>query len=260
MLLLLGVALALLAGLPTWISQTYGPDGAQQQLSRTGHQAAPALVALSLVALAGLAASFAVRGWWSRAVGVLVAAIGAGIGAAALTVLFAPPSDATAPDTGLPTTPDLMGPVEVHAWAPVLAAVGGLLVLVSGLLRVLAPAVRTTRPAMGSRYEAPTSRRAAREAAVTDDVRDADAAAGWWKALDAGADPTAGDPADRVDEGGQDRPDTLVNRPDRDAVAHHMPVTPPPDATGPADNPDAAVADPDESGLGVRKDPPGRLR
>jgi uncharacterized membrane protein (TIGR02234 family) len=191
-----GAALALIAGLPNWLVQHFGSDSSGE-LHRSGNEAAPGLLPLALVALAGLIATFAVRGWASRLVGGVLVAAGGGIVASALSVALSPPADATSGDAGLPAAPDLMGPVQVQWWPVLLGVLGGVVVVLGGLVLVLAPA----RSALGSRFEAPG--RGVRNPTVDgqpDDrrsrpVSDAESAVDWWKSLDAGTDPTDTDSA-----------------------------------------------------------------
>ncbi len=192
----LGAALALVGTVFVWLTQKYGSDFAHS-LSRKGYQDNGSIVPLALVALAGLAASFAVRGWLRRLVGVLIGAVGIGLVVVAIDAVTDLPADATSGDVGLPAAANLMGPVRTHPVGPAMVIAGGLLVLAAGIGVV----VGAGRRRMGVRYDAPAATRAAvRAGQVSADVRDADAAAQWWKALDAGADPTTdqGNPGEGV--------------------------------------------------------------
>lgn len=184
LLILLGIVVAVLGAAPAWVSQTYGADHTLE-LSRTGYDLSTAPIALSLAALAGFGASFAVRGWVARLIGALVVLTGAGLVWAAVGVLRDPPRHAGDPDVVLPVGPELLDPLQVHTWAVVVTAVGGLLIVVGGLWGIARP----RRAGLGRRYEAP-SRTA--PAVAGQDVVDAESAADWWKALDAGDDPTSG--------------------------------------------------------------------
>lgn len=183
-LILLGIVVAVLGAAPAWVSQTYGADSANE-LARTGYDLSSAPIALSLAALAGFGAGFAVRGWVARTIGVLVVLTGIGLVWAAVAVLSDPPRHAGDPDVVLPVGPELLDPLQVHTWAVVVTAVGGVMIAAGGLWNVLRP----RRSGLGRRYEAP-GRTAPTPAGS--DVVDAESAADWWKALDAGNDPTGG--------------------------------------------------------------------
>jgi hypothetical protein len=156
-----GAGLALFAASRTWTTAGVPGTGA-----RTGGDLLPWLPALGLAALAGAGALLATAGVARMVVGGLLVLCGLGIagGAAAQAV-----------DGAVP-------------WWPVLAAVGGLLVLDAGVLTL-----RKGRswPALGARYQRdqpdqpdqpdePDQRDAA---AVGAEVR-------MWDALDRGEDPT----------------------------------------------------------------------
>lgn len=200
LLLVLGVAL-LAGGALTrwwtveWVQPLQGPraDGV------TGRQAAPALLALALVAVAGLGAAAAVRGVGRRLIGVLIAATGVGgIVAVVLAVTEVPESVIREAhpqvERVLGGTVQIVGPLICGLGAVALLA-GGLLVLGGRFggrgmgdrfdrTPVAAAAAAATsapgRPAVGpAAHPAPDASAAA----------DADAAT-LWKQLDAGADPT----------------------------------------------------------------------
>lgn len=196
-----GVALTLAALPPIWHTQTYGSDHSGR-LQQAGSVAVPGLLPLALVAVAGLAAAYAARGWAGRLIGVVLAASGAGITAAAAVGWLHAPHGLSGP-AGPPAPPELMDPVTSSPVGPVIAGLGGLLVVVAGVAVVAGRAGRR----LGRRFDAPT--RPSRGSAATGtgtvtgtapvesapgQVTDSDAADGWWKALDAGVDPTAGGP------------------------------------------------------------------
>ncbi len=231
MLVIVGVALALIGGLPPWIRQSYGTD-LSYGLHRTGYQVFAGLLALCLVALAGMVATLAVRGVLTRVVAALVAGVGAALAVGAARTWAAPPATAVAEGLGPPAAPDLMGPVSVVAWGPLLVVLGGLAVALGGVLRATGPADR----GLSRRYEAPgrQHRPAAAPglaAAQSAEVQDRDTAADWWKALDAGADPTAPGAPGEVPE-----PGTPSQRSGRGVVrpGENPAGTPVPDAAAPA--------------------------
>ena len=140
LLTLLGAVVVLITARQRWLE------------SSTGEQAAPLVRALALVALAGVVAVLAARGWTRVAVGVVLALGGVAIAVSAASEVGAAPA-----------------PV----W-PLLSTLGGLLVLCAGVLTTWHG---RAWPALGARYDAPTARRPA---------TDGDA----WDALDRGEDPT----------------------------------------------------------------------
>lgn len=140
LLTLVGAVVVLIAARQRWSA------------SSTGEQLVPSVRALALVALAGVVAVLAARGWARAAIGIALA-----LGGIAIVVNAA----AEVAAAGTP------------AW-PVVVVLGGVLVVAAGLLT----AVRARSwPALGSRYDAP----AARRSATTGDA---------WDAIDRGEDPT----------------------------------------------------------------------
>ena len=140
LLTLLGAVVALIAARQRWLG------------SSTGEQIVPQVRALALVALAGVVAVLAARGWARAAVGIALT-----LGGVAIVV-------SAAGEVGAVATP---------AW-PVVTAGAGLCVLGAGLLT----AVRARSwPTLGARYDAP----AAPRSATTGDT---------WDAIDRGEDPT----------------------------------------------------------------------
>ncbi len=174
-----GAALAAAAAALTWTTddRTGALTGPVQQ---TGADLVPELVPVALVALAGVGATFATRGWPRRVVGILVAAGGLLIAVRSVAALFGAAGAAG----------------TVRPLGPLLAALAGLLIVTAGAL--VAAGVGGRR--LGARYDAPTA--PISSAIPTADARRAGADPSdvdLWRALDAGADPT-------------DRPD---RRPDR---------------------------------------------
>lgn len=139
--------------------------------------------ALALVALAGVVAVIATRGWARRAVGLVLA--GAAVALVWRSSLWlsamsdarartAPPNSVTIDSTATPA-------VTVHAGWPILSIVAGCLVLAAGALI----AVRGGQwGAMSDRYDAPAS-------SIDPEQERARADASLWSALDRGDDPTA---------------------------------------------------------------------
>ncbi|SHG63749.1 trp region conserved hypothetical membrane protein [Jatrophihabitans endophyticus] len=211
-----GAGGALLLSLATWQRVTAArprPFG-DVTVGMTGRDVDSASTALALVALAGVVAVLATRGWWRRLVGGFVALAGAGLVWRGITASSAV-GDGRARaflESHRPTaslSPGVAPRVEVHGWWAVLSVGCGVLVLIAGSL----VAVRGGRwQAMSARYDAvppaSPSAAAAPDAAPADGRGDAptdgearDAAAGvraaaLWSALDRGEDPTSGPTAD----------------------------------------------------------------
>lgn len=149
------------------------PGGGSTVRVEDGAQHVPALLALAVLALAGIAGVLATSGLLRRGVGVLLAL--AGVGAAVLAVAG---SGGRGP-TQLPQdkADELRRAVEQVPFARGLAGLAGLLLVVAGALLVL----RGDRmPRLGARYRAPSAAR-----------QIADPERRLWHALDAGEDPTA---------------------------------------------------------------------
>ena len=203
LLVLAGAAAVAGAGSLTWWHQQH-LDALAGSISTTatGSQTDALLVPTALVGLAGFGAALATTGLLRRLVGLLllvgggVTAVLAIVGATSaparlLTALSRPAESSSAP--------------TLSPFGAVLGVLGGLAIAIAGVLLLLGYGARR---ALGSRYDAPTSRRAraAAEPAdpsaghAVDPADDADASAQWWKALDAGLDPTdvasAGRPAE----------------------------------------------------------------
>lgn len=156
----------------TWYSgATEVPVRGSVPVTVTGAEVAPALTAVALLGLAGIAALVATGGLLRRMVGVLVT--GAGAGAAVLAVdRWTRPR---VPPEALPSGVASVGDLEPTA-APLLAVAGGVLLVAAGLVTLVGA---HRMPRLGARYTA--------HPASTAD-QDPDRAA--WDALDAGRDPT----------------------------------------------------------------------
>lgn len=160
-----------------WFRVAAGLPG-REVVEVTGAQVNGVLGGVALVALAGVAGVVATGGVPRRAVGLLLLGAGLAVGWVAV-VAFA--VDPFATDGAVPAPPDVDAdllryrPGEPTA-APLLAALGALLLVAAGLIPLLA---ERRLPRFGARYAAPGAR------AVT---ADPDRAA--WQDLDAGRDPT----------------------------------------------------------------------
>jgi hypothetical protein len=166
LLLALGALVVWLASRLTWTWTTQlTPLHGRTVVRQAGSQVEPGLVALALLALAGIAAVLAIGGWFRRIVGGLVVVAGLAvlwIGVSGLPGVFG------AHPAGYPRWQVLGG----HA----LALVGGLLLIAAGALVVRAAA---RLPKLGGSYQTPS---AAKRAATSE--------AQLWQALSEGKDPT----------------------------------------------------------------------
>jgi uncharacterized membrane protein (TIGR02234 family) len=195
-----GAGLVVLAVRQAWAHAIFTPPRPlpAQDISVTGQQLVPLASALALAALACLAAVIATRSWLRRAVGALLAVLGAGVVAAASagvqasTVLAAARASALdgplggsttsgAPSGGAAHEIVVSGPGRViMAGAPWQAAaiVGGLAIMLVGL----ATAWRAPRwPVMSSRFERQPARQRGSDSAT------------MWESLSRDVDPTVDD-------------------------------------------------------------------
>ncbi len=180
------VALVVGAGL-TWWTQTHLDSLAGSvTVKAKGSQTDALLIPVALLALAGFGAALATTGLLRRLVGVVLVLGGAWAATLAIIGLWQAPASL---HTDLTRPPLSSSPPQLHPAGALVAALGGLLVALAGILVISGFGARR---ALGARYDAPTGRRVP-VAVPTSLAVDADpeGAAGWWKALDAGQDPTA---------------------------------------------------------------------
>ncbi|WP_033424672.1 Trp biosynthesis-associated membrane protein [Actinomadura flavalba] len=174
-----GAGLTLLAAGRAWATVTAKNAITPFTLDVTGGDLGATAGALGWAALAGLAALFAVGGRGRAVVGALLAAFGAGIVWASVTVTGRADILAAAGDRSALLRLGSAPEVATSPWWLVSAA-GGVFVATAGIVTL----VRGRRwPGLSARYE--------RRAAAPRD--DADPAA-LWKSLDRGEDPTAAPP------------------------------------------------------------------
>jgi len=187
-LALAGAGLAAIAAALTWWSADYSdPLTGALTVTATGSSCVPELVPLALVGLAGFGAALATRGLARRLVGVVIGLCGVAIAVlSGLQFSNAPASLVTQ----LTRPADPVGAAALHPLGPALGVLAGMLLAAAGTLVLLGLGARRR---LGSRYDAPT-RSAGRAATPAQNRAAADSAevdpADWWKALDAGADPT----------------------------------------------------------------------
>lgn len=179
-----------------WVSFT-SADGLGEALvvELDGATWAAALTPLALTLVAAIAASFAVKGWLLRILGVLVALVAV---AAAVPVVQLVSSGASESETAskaaqlaeLPARAEIRD-VQVSYGPVALTAFGVLAALIAAVALLRRP---TRSAGLSSKYDAPAARReAARRRGESDDTAPTQRV--MWDALDAGDDPTD-DPGD----------------------------------------------------------------
>ncbi len=185
----------------TWLTATWDvPLRGQVIATADGADTEPVLVPWALLSLAAIGGLLATSGWGRRAVGVIV-------GVAGLWALLRAVSGLAAPAPSLLPAPAQQAgrALGVHvtlAW-PLLAALGGLLLVVVG---ALVAARGSAMPRLGARYDAPTGPPRARQ---QDDERS------LWDAMDAGEDPTTGPRPTEPPVSGSDGDDPTPSGPAR---------------------------------------------
>ncbi|MET0864104.1 MAG: Trp biosynthesis-associated membrane protein [Nakamurella sp.] len=191
-----GAGIAAIAAVITWWSADYqDPLSGPLTITVSGGSAVPELVPLALVALAGFGAALATHGTVRRLVGVVLLLCGAAIGVRSVLSFGDQPAALV---SSLSRPADAVGAPQLHAIGPALGVLGGLLLACAG---ALITAGRGARQRLGARYDAPTGTAKGGTAAVagtagTTSAPTAGDGGDWWKALDAGADPTVGDSTD----------------------------------------------------------------
>ena len=203
LLVVLGAAAAASASGLTWWTQTHVDTLAGALTTKaTGSRTDSLLIPVALVALAGLGAALATTGALRRCVGSLL--LLGGLWSAALSVIgwVSAPAVLT---TDLTRPTQSSAAPQVHAFGPILGVLGGALIAAAGALVVLGYGARK---GLGVRYEVPTRKlTSVAGAADLDPANDPNVAVSWWKALDAGEDPTGrGNGPDRSDPTAADRP------------------------------------------------------
>jgi uncharacterized membrane protein (TIGR02234 family) len=184
-----GAALAAAAAALTWWSADYlDPLTGALTVTATGSTCVPELIPLALVALAGLGATLATHGVLRRVVGLVLLLCGVAVGLRSALSFGSPP---TALAGSLSRPAETVGVAQLHPLGPITGLLAGTLLAAAGVLIVLGIGARR---GLGARYDAPTRAPSAiSPVGAVADVR-ADDPADWWKALDAGADPTVSDP------------------------------------------------------------------
>lgn len=191
----------------TWVHLT-SSDG--KTLERTtdldGSTWAAAMTPLALALLAAIAASFAVRGWALRVVGLLVALVAIAVAVPAVQLLVSGASADRAVELA-----ELSGHPEdlsttVSVLPALLALVGAVAALGAAVLLMRKPPVRG---GLSSKYDNPAARREAAAKLGQGDKPASDEPVTQrmlWDALDAGDDPTVADGDDGVGGGDGAKP------------------------------------------------------
>nr|WP_260395817.1 TIGR02234 family membrane protein [Rhodococcus sp. KBW08] len=189
----------------TWVHLT-SSDG--KTLERTtdldGSTWAAAMTPLALALLAAIAASFAVRGWALRVVGLLVALVAIAVAVPAVQLLVSGASADRAVELA-----ELSGHPEdlsttVSVLPALLALVGAVAALGAAVLLMRKPPVRG---GLSSKYDNPAARREAAAKLGQGDKPASDEPVTQrmlWDALDAGEDPTVADGEDPTVADGDD--------------------------------------------------------
>lgn len=186
LVIVLGAAAAASSSGLTWWTQAHVDSLAGALTTKaTGSRTDSLLIPVALLALAGFGAALATTGVLRHCVGALLV-LGGGWSAVLSTIaLFVAPGILR---TDLTRPAESSAAAELHAFGPVLGLLGGGLIALAGVLVVLGFGVRK---GLGARYEAPTRRpKGAAPPAALDPSSDPNVAVSWWKALDAGEDPT----------------------------------------------------------------------
>jgi uncharacterized membrane protein (TIGR02234 family) len=191
----------------TWVHLT-SSDG--KTLERTtdldGSTWAAAMTPLALALLAAIAASFAVRGWALRVVGLLVALVAVAVAVPAVQLLVSGASSDRAVELA-----ELSGHPEdlsttVSVLPALLALLGAVAALGAAVLLMRKPPVRG---GLSSKYDNPAARREAAAKLGQGDTPASDEPVTQrmlWDALDAGEDPTVADGDDGVGGGNGAKP------------------------------------------------------
>ncbi|MFD4183056.1 TIGR02234 family membrane protein [Rhodococcus sp. NPDC058514] len=176
----------------TWVRvESFDGLGGARTSDLIGGTWAAATTPLALTLVAAIAASFAVRGWALRVVGLLVALVAvAAIVPAASLLIGGVDDDKAGRLAELPDRAEVTA-TQTFAVPAILVVLGGVTALIAAVALIRKAAVST---GLSSKYAAPAARRAeAGNRAATSEEPLSDRM--LWDALDAGEDPTAGDVA-----------------------------------------------------------------
>ncbi len=196
LLLLVGAACLWGSSRMTWVTvSSFDGLGEERSQDLLGSSWAAASTPLALALLAAVAASFAVKGWASRALALLVALVAVGAAVPAVDSLFGDVSSVKAASVAeLPTRAEVTS-TQAFALPAVIALVGALCALGAAVVLLRKP---TARKVLSSKYDAPAVRRdevaertrTASERAEANGEGEDLTERMLWDALDAGEDPT----------------------------------------------------------------------
>lgn len=176
-------AIALFAVTRVWATATVRTPGVPtDQVEASGADAAPVLVALSIVVIAAALAVVASGGWVRQIVGLVVATVAAWAAVQALSVDVAGAPMARA----LLDSPANLGAAHPVANVSVWPVVAGLAFAVAAVLGVLVVVFGRQWPRMAKRYDRQSAGSSEAASELVADADDAD----LWRALDDGRDPT----------------------------------------------------------------------
>lgn len=178
---ILGAGLIAGAAFVPWFSGDYRNVAGPVTASLNGSQVVTGLVPLALVVVAALGAALMSRGLLRKLIGAVVLLVGIGVVATVVLAVLDVPIDQLRRQLVLGG--EALTAPKRNLIGPILGVIGGLLTAAAGLFMVVVR--HTPRPSAG-RYDPPASRR--------DQLRQAGAGPPdpdqWWRAMDAGLDPT----------------------------------------------------------------------
>ena len=195
-LLILGIAaaglLALLTTMQTWVTVQFAPGvAAVEDLSLTGQGLNSSLTLISLAALAATLVLTIAGRVFRWLIGVLVAALGAGLAALGIGVWISPIEQAAfqiGEVTGISgeAQAELVSESGASVWPLVTAALGVVLAILGVLVVVTSGRWKSAGRKYDTDHAAPASRPESREATNNDRISE-------WDALSDGDDPTDSD-------------------------------------------------------------------
>ncbi|MFE3289347.1 TIGR02234 family membrane protein [Rhodococcus sp. NPDC059234] len=206
-LLLAAAALCLWASSRmTWVRvDSFDGLGDARSTALIGGTWAAATTPLALTLLAAIAASFAVRGWALRVVGVLVAAVAVAAAIPAVTLLIeGADNDKAGRLAELPARAEVTG-TATHPAPAVLALLGAVFALAAAVALVRKASVSA---GLSSKYAAPAARREEASKRGSASSGEPQSQRELWDALDAGEDPTEEQSPDQANPGDAGDTDT----------------------------------------------------
>lgn len=180
----------------TWVTvSSFDGLGEERTTDLLGSSWAAASTPLALALLAAVAASFAVKGWASRALAILIALVAIGAAVPAVESLSGDVSGEKAASVAELPTRAAVTSTQAFALPAVVALIGSLCALAAAVVLLRKP---TARKVLSSKYDAPAARReevaerarSASERAEANGEGEDLTERMLWDALDAGEDPT----------------------------------------------------------------------